>query len=249
MLRRMLLTFLLLLPAAAWARVNLAEAPIDRLDLPWWQARWDMTRQEARDTPDAKIVWLGDSITQNWQRQGGHWFDNFLPVWEQYYAPYQALDFGFRGDTTASLIWRLNHGQVAGLHPQLAIILIGANNFGHVHWDAAMTIPGIESVVRITHRELPGAHILLLGVLPSIRSPWVDAQTAATNAALARDYAGNGDVTFVNLSDLFMVDGKVNAAFYIDPHLTPPDPPLHPNSATMARMAASLAPYVAEYAK
>jgi lysophospholipase L1-like esterase len=249
MLRRLLLTFLLMLPAAAWARVNIAEAPINRLDLPWWQARWDMTRQEARDTPDAKIIWLGDSITQNWQRQGGHSFDNFLPVWEQYYAPYKALDFGFRGDTTASLIWRLDHGQVAGLHPQLAIILIGANNFGHVHWDAQMTIPGIESVVRITAHKLPGTHILLIGVLPSIRSPWVDEQTETTNAALERAYAGRGDVTFVNLSPLFLVDGRVDAAFYIDPHLTPPDPPLHPNSETMARMAATLAPYVAAYVK
>jgi lysophospholipase L1-like esterase len=249
MLRRVFLFLLLLLPHTAWAAVNLAEAPIDRLDLPWWHERWAFTLQEARETPDAKIVWLGDSITQNWQREGGHGFDDFLPVWQRYYAPYQALDFGFRGDTTASLIWRLNHGQVAGLHPGLAIILIGANNFGHVHWGAQMTIPGIESVVRLTQRRLPGTHILLIGVLPSIRSPWVDEQTALTNAALARNYAGRNDVTFVNLAPLFLVNGRADAAYYIDPHLTPPDPPLHPDSATMARMAATLAPYVTAYVK
>lgn len=249
MLRRILLAFLLLLPNAAWAAVNLAEAPIDRLDIHWWRERWALTLQEANDTPNAKIVWLGDSITQNWQRQGGHGFDNFLPVWQQYYAPYQALDFGFKGDTTANLIWRLDHGQLAGLHPQLAIILIGANNFGHVHWDAAQTIPGIESVVRLTQRKLPGTHILLIGVLPSIRSPWVDEQTAVTNAALAHKYAGRSDVTFVNLSSLFLVDGKVDAAYYIDPHLIPPDPPLHPNRESMARIAMALEPLVQEYVK
>ncbi len=248
MLRRLLLTLLLLLPNAAWA-ANMAEAPIDRLALPWWHERWALTLQEARNTPDAKIVWLGDSITQNWQRQGGHGYDDFLPVWQQYYAPYQALDFGFRGDTTSSLIWRLGHGQLTGLHPGLAIILIGANNFGHVHWNAAQTIPGIESVVRLTQRKLPGTHILLIGVLPSIRSPWVDEQTEITNAALAHRYAGHGDITFVNLAPLFLVDGKPDAAHYIDPHLTPPDPPLHPNSATMARMAATLEPFVQQYVK
>ena len=249
MLRRLLLTLLLLLPSTAWARVNLAEAPIDRLNLPWWHARWEATRQEAQETPGSRIVWLGDSITQNWQWAGSRGFDDFLPVWKQYYLPYNALDFGFKGDTTANLIWRLNHGQVTGLHPQLAIVLIGANNFGHVHWDAAQTIPGIESVVRITQRKLPGTHILLIGVLPSIRSPWVDEQTLATNAALARNYEGRSDVTFVNLSSLFLIDGHPDPARYIDPHLTPPDPPLHPNAATMARMAATLAPYVSAYVK
>jgi lysophospholipase L1-like esterase len=249
MRRFCLLLALLLLPAAAQASVNLAVAPIDRLYLPWWQQRWETSLHQARETPDAKIVWLGDSITQNWQYPGQNGWDSFLPVWEKYYAPYQALDFGFKGDTTSSLIWRLDHGQVAGLHPGLAIILIGANNFGHVHWDAAMTVPGIESVVQITQQKLPGAHILLIGVLPSIRSAWVDEQTVATNDSLARIYAGNRGVTFVNLSELFMVDGKIDAGFFIDPHLTPPDPPLHPNAATMARMAAALAPYVSAYAK
>lgn len=249
---RRLLLVLFLLSGAAWpgvsqAAVNLAVAPIGRLDLHWWKQRWEMSLQEAKATPDAKIVWLGDSITENWQRQGGHEYDDFLPVWQQYYAPYQALDFGFKGDTTASLIWRLDHGQVAGLHPQLAIILIGANNFGLPHWDSAKTIPGIQSVVRLTHEKLPGAHIILIGVLPSIRSPWVDEQTLTTNAALARLYAGSGDVTFVNLASLFLVDGKPDPSRYLDKHVNPNWPCLHPSPDTMARMAQVLAPMVKQY--
>lgn len=248
-MRRLLLACLLLLPFAAQARVNLAEAPISRMNLPWWQARWNLTQAQARAVPGAHIVWLGDSITQYWQRQGGHGYDDIQPVWNQYYAPYQALDFGFIGDTTANLIWRLDHGQVAGLHPQLAIILIGANNFGAVHWDAGMTVPGIESVVRITHRELPGAHILLLGVLPSIRTPWIDAQTSATNAELGHYYRGDAFVTFVDLTPLFLKkDGKVDASLYVDPRMTPPRPALHPDRDGMARIAAALAPLVREYA-
>ena len=247
MLRRLLL-LLLLLPAPALAHVNLAEAPIGRLDLPWWRARWEWSLQEKQADPHARIIWLGDSITQNWQRQGGHGYDDCLPVWQHYYAPYQALDFGFKGDTTASLIWRLDHGQVAGLHPRLAIILIGANNFGHPHWDAAMTVPGIQSVVRLTAKNLPGTHIVLLGVLPSIRSAWVDAQTRATNAALARIYTGNANVTFVNLSALFLRDGKADPGLFIDRRLTPPDPPLHPTPEGMTLIAQALAPLVREYA-
>ena len=248
-MRRLLLSLLLLLPVAAQARANLAETPIDRLNLPVWHQHWEQTLAEAKADPDAKIVWLGDSITYYWQRHGGHGYDDILPVWNQYYAPYHALGFGFIGDTTSSLIWRLDNGQVAGLHPQLAIILIGANNFGRVHWDAAMTIPGIEAAVENTQRRLPQAHILLLGVLPSIRSPWVDAQTKATNAALAQHYAGSPTVTFMDIGYLLETNGHADSNLFVDPRLTPPEPALHPNAEGMRRIAATLAPVVRQYVK
>ena len=248
-MRRLLFVLLLLCPAAAWAGVNLAEAPIDRLSLSWWQDRWALTKTEAQADPDAKIIWLGDSITYNWQRDGGHGYDDILPLWTSNYAPYHALDFGFTGDTTANLIWRLDHGQVTGLHPRLVIILIGANNFGAVHWDANQTVPGIESVVRLTHERLPDAHILLLGVLPSIRSAWVDAQTTATNGMLARYYRADPTTSFIDLTKLFLLkNGQVDATLYIDPRLSPPRPALHPDHEAMGRIAAALAPLVQKYA-
>ena len=231
----------------ARASINIAEAPIDRLSLPWWRTRWQQTLEQAKATPNAQIVWLGDSITQNWQRQGTLGYDNILPVWNHYYAPYHALDFGFTGDTTASLIWRLDHGEVAGLHPRLTIILIGANNLGHVHWGAQMTIPAIESVVANAHARLPDSHILLLAMLPSIRSPWVDAQTAIINAALAQHYAGDPTVTFVNAGSVLMRDGHTDASLFVDPRKTPPRPALHPDATGMSRLAAYIEPYVTKY--
>ncbi len=247
MKRGLFLAALLLVPFAAQAKINIAEAPIGRTDLPRWNAHWHATLAQKAAQPDAKIVWLGNSITYYWQRHGGHGYDDIKPVWNKYYAPYDALDFGFVGDTTASLIWRLDNGQVAGLHPDLAIILIGANNFGRVHWDTAMTVPAIESVVANTHKRLPGAHILLLGVLPSIRSAWVDEQTVTTNAALAKAYAGSQNVTFVDLRHLFIENGKVDASRYVDPRLTPPEPALHPDRDGMTDIAEVLEPYVKKY--
>jgi lysophospholipase L1-like esterase len=254
-MHRLFLAAFLLLPLAAQAelstaakaRVNIAEAPIGRLSLPWWETRWEQTLSNAKATPDAQIVWLGDSITQYWQRQGTLGYDNILPVWNHYYAPFHALDFGFVGDTTASLIWRLDHGQVAGLHPRLTIILIGANNLGHVHWGAQMTIPAIESVVANAHSRLPDSHILLLAVLPSIRSPWVDSQTALINTALAEHYAGNPTVTFVNADSVLLKDGHTDASLFVDPREVPPHPALHPDATGMSRLAEYIEPYVAKY--
>jgi lysophospholipase L1-like esterase len=232
---------------AAYAAVNLAAVPIGRTDLPWWKLRFERSLAAAKADPDAQIVWLGDSITQYWQRQGGHGYDDVAPVWNRYYAPYHALNFGFIGDTTASLIWRLDHGQVAGLHPRLAIILIGANNLGRVHWGANQSVPGIEAVVRLTHRLLPDTHILLLGVLPSIRSPWVYKQTQLINAALAQRYKGDPTVTFENVGQMLLKNGRADASLYVDPRLTPPEPALHPDAEGMERIAQALAPVVARY--
>jgi lysophospholipase L1-like esterase len=247
---RFLLSVLLLLsPLVAQARVNLATAPISRMDLSWWNQRFTETLSNARLDQDAQVIWLGDSITQYWERQGTLGYDNIMPVWQRYYVPYHALDFGFVGDTTANLLWRLDHGQVAGLHPKLAIILIGANNLGHVHWDAAMTVPGIEAVVAKTHALLPDAHILLLGVLPSIRSAWVDENTSAINAGLRAEYADNAVVSFVDVSPVLMRDGRTDASLYVDPKQTPPRPALHPDATGMARIAAFLQPDVQRYAQ
>ncbi len=246
-----LAALLLLLTAAPVPALatNLASAPIGRENLPWWQTRFEQTLAAARAEPDAKIVWLGDSITQYWQREGTQGYDNIMPVWQKYYAPYHALDFGFVGDTTSSLIWRLNHGQVDGLHPRLAIILIGANNLGRVHWGASMTVPGIEAVVANTHERLPSAHILLLGILPSIRSPWVDQQTAAINAALAVAYAHSPAVTFVDAGPVLTSGGRVDPDLFVDPKLNPPEPALHPDAEGMARIAAFIQADVERYAR
>jgi len=112
-----------------------------------------------------------------------------------------------------------------------------------------MTVPAIEAVVANAHARLPGSHILLLGVLPSIRSSWVDAQTAATNAALAQYYAGNAVVTFDNVDPVLEKDGRTDASLYIDPRDVPPQPALHPDAAGMARIAATIAPVVRKYAE
>jgi lysophospholipase L1-like esterase len=238
----------LLLPMAAYAAINLAMAPIGRTDLPWWKLRFEQSLAAAKADPNAEVIWLGDSITQYWQRQGTHGYDDIAPIWNRYYGRYYALNFGFIGDTTASLIWRLDHGQVAGLHPKLAIILIGANNLGRVHWGADQSVPGIEAVVSLTHRLLPDSHILLLGVLPSIRSRWVDQQTQMINVALAQRYEGDPTVTFENVGPLLLKNGRADASLYVDPRLTPPQPALHPDTEGMGRIAHALAPIVTKYA-
>jgi lysophospholipase L1-like esterase len=234
-------------PIPAPAPVNPAAIAVARTTLPGWPAEVAQTRALAAADPQAQVVWLGDSITYYWHLNGGHGWDNIQPVWEKYYAPYHGLALGIIGDTTSNLIWRMDHGEVDGLHPKLVIILIGANNFGRLHWGASMTVPGIEAAVADAQKHMPQAHIVVLGVLPSIRSPWVDQQTEATNAALAAQYKGSDNVTFVDVGYVLKSNGKVDTTLFFDPKLPTPEPPLHPNATGMGRIAAVLAPLVRQY--
>ena len=220
-----------------------AATPYSRMDLPWWKERFAL-KQAALHAGPADLLWLGDSITQQFEEAGPEPWRDFAPIWARFYAPRHAVNLGFKGDATAHLLWRIEHGETDGIHPRLAIVLIGANNFGHLHWPAAPTVQGIQAIVFALHQRLPGTKILLLSVLPSIRSAWVDQNTKAANQALAELYGHGADVTFLELSSLFMKNGRVDPAAFLDPHLTPPDPPLHPSAQTQRRIAEAIEPTV-----
>jgi lysophospholipase L1-like esterase len=226
------------------ASPHLAATPLSRMDLPWWRARFEAKQAELRAGP-VDLLWLGDSITQDFEKDGPEAWRNFRPVWAHFYGGRHAVDLGFNGDATCHLLWRMEHGELDGVHPRAAIILIGANNFGKLHWPAEPTLAGIVAIVDELHRRLPATRILLLGVLPSIRNAWVDQNTAALNHALAARYGAPGSgVIFRDLSALFLRNGRVDADAFLDRRLTPPDPPLHPSAQTQARIAAAIEPVV-----
>ncbi len=247
-----LVALLLALPAAAQVAAQvaphpvLAALPIARLDLPWWRARFAAKAAELRAAPP-DLVFYGDSITEDYERAGPPAWRNFRPVWQRFYGDRHAANLGFKGDTTASLLWRLEHGEASGIHPRVAVVLIGANDFGRPHWSAADTLLGIDADVAAIRRHLPSTRILLLGILPSGRSAWVSANTATVNHALAAAYAHDPMVRFRDLSALFEHDGALDTALFLDPKLTPPEPPLHPDAEGQARMAAAIEPLLADW--
>jgi lysophospholipase L1-like esterase len=247
MLRRLLVLASLLLPVPGMAqgRTPAAAQPIERAD-GWWQQRHRAKLAELRRGP-VDLVFLGDSITQDYEQAGPPAWRDFRPVWNRYYGDRHALNLGFSGDATSHLLWRIEHGEVDGIAPKAAIILIGANNLGRLHWPTEDNVRGVEAVVAATRRKLPHTKVLLLGILPSERTAWATRTTIDTNRALAAIYGGNAvpDVTYLDIGSVFMTGGRLNRSLYLDPLLTPPEPPLHPTPEGQARMAAAIEPTLA----
>jgi len=224
---------------------NLAATPISRMDLPWWHARFIEKQAELHRGP-VDLVWLGDSITQNWEKAGPEPWRDFAPIWQRFYGDRHAVNLGFKGDSTCHLLWRLQHGELDAIHPRLAILLIGANNFGHVHTGADQTYDGILAILDTIHRRSPETRVLLLGVLPSIRSAWVDTNTERLDDRLRHQIAAARPyVTYRDVGTIFRAAGRVDASKFLDPRLKPPDPPLHPTAQSAEQIAASIEPDVA----
>ena len=240
------LAVILVLPALPCAArpVSIAATPVSRLDTPWWRLRFDEKQAALRRGP-GDLLWFGDSITQNWEYAGPQAWREFAPVWQRFYGDRHAINLGFRGDSTCHLLWRLQHGELEGVRPKAVILLIGANNFGHVHTDANQTYDGIVAVLDVIHRHLPRTQVLLIGVLPSIRSSWVSMNTRLLNRRLADLPAASAWLHYVDASGIFEHDGRVDPSRFLDPLLTPPEPPLHPTAAAQAALAVMIEPVVA----
>jgi len=223
---------------------NPAVVPTDRLSTEWWAARHNTIIETLRGKPDPQLLVIGDSITQNYEKSNAP-DENFQPVWKEFYEGRNALNLGFSGDTTAHVLWRLRHGEVEGLHPKVAMLLIGTNNTAHGHSEE-QTEAGIDAVVNELERRLPQTRILLLAILPSGVSAEKTRKDRAVNRYLAACYGENPRVTYLDVETIFYRNSTLNAGIFYDPRLSPPRPPLHPDSAGQRLMAEAIEPTLAK---
>jgi len=235
---------LALLPRESMARTVLAATPIARLDQPWWRERHQAKLEELRRVRP-NLIFLGDSIMQNWETDGPESWRKFVPEWRRFYGDRNAVNLGFKGDPTSSLLWRIRNGETDGIAPKAAVVLIGANNLGRVHWSAEDTLLGIDVIIAELHRRLPATRILLMSVLPSQRSDWATETTLTINRALGAKYGHDPVVTFVDVTSVFMKGGRLDLDLFYDPKLNPPEPPLHPTAQGQALMSAAIEPVLA----
>jgi len=108
------------------------------------------------------LLFLGDSITQGW---GGN------AVWQKYYGPLNAANFGIGGDTTENVLWRIQNGEIDGIAPKVVVLMIGTNNFGLEGHQPDAVAKGVATIVQTLRKKLPSSKILLLAIFPRDEKP------------------------------------------------------------------------------
>lgn len=215
--------------------VSVTPAPLEES---WSLGKW-MPRHEAKLAEIARrnsageptdIIFVGDSITQNWEDGPGK------AVWAQRYGGWHALDLGFSGDRTENLLWRLQHGEVDGIDPRVAVLLIGTNNTGARQEDPATTLAGIRKDLGELRQRLPHTRILLLAIFPRGAGPDDAARRLNEQVnAMLPGLADGRQVVFLNINQAFLApDGTLSRD--IMPDL------LHPNARGHAIWAEAMAP-------
>jgi lysophospholipase L1-like esterase len=141
---------------------NVADKPVPRLGAhPWeindeWRAHHERLL-DAKGRADAKVVFLGDSITEAWR---------LAPAYAASFGRFSPLDLGIAGDLTQNLLWRIEQGELDGVHPKAAVVMIGVNNLAG-GFTAEQTAQGVRAVVGAVRTRLPDAFMLLIEVLPA----------------------------------------------------------------------------------
>ncbi len=121
-----------------------------------WMKRHESINERVKQG-SVDLVFIGDSITQGWEGSGRE-------VWKKHYDKRNAANLGIGGDRTQHVLWRLDNGNINGISPKLAVIMIGTNNSGSNSPEEIAD--GITAIVKKLRENLPETKILLLAIFP-----------------------------------------------------------------------------------
>jgi beta-glucosidase len=181
----------------------------------WCNERHEQFNARAKQG-DVDLLFLGDSITQGWEDKPAQ------PIWNKYFGPRKAMNAGIGGDRTQHVLWRLDHGNLDGIKPKVAMIMIGTNNSGS---DSSEDIAaGIKAIVERLRKARPETKVLLLGIFP--RGP--DANDALRNKniganEIVKKLDDGKQVHYLDISAKFLdPDGRLSKEIMPDLlHLSP----------------------------
>jgi len=180
----------------------------------WKSYDWVARHQEilALNKPGAiraDVVFIGDSITHFWSGEPKAKRVAGKDSWEKWIAPHHPINLGYGWDRTENVLWRLRHGEIAGLKPKAFVVLIGTNNLSGFN-PPAETAEGVAEVCREIRRQSPQAKILLLAILPRQAKPDATRQRVTDTNQLLQAQAAQVADAYLDLTDkLVEADGSI----------------------------------------
>ncbi len=183
----------------------------------WWMPRHEQKLAEAKTLKGkVDLLFIGDSITHGWESGG-------KAVWDEFYSHRKPFNIGFSGDRTEHVLWRFQHGEIDGLTPKVAVVMIGTNNTGHRQDKAEDTSAGVAAILDELKQRSPATKVLLLAIFP--RGDKSTDKLRLLNDQInerIKKLADNQRVFFLDLSRTFLENGGTL------PRVVMPDV-LHPN--------------------
>jgi lysophospholipase L1-like esterase len=194
-----------------------ADRPIARSDANSAQAHRQMLENLKKGRID--VYFAGDSITRRWRATD---YPQFLANWNENFFGWNAADFGWGGDTIQNILWRLQNGELAGVHPKVIVLLAGTNNVGKApssDTEVANITRGIKALLNTMREKAPGATIIVMGILsrndgaqPTVIIPSIN----RINQNIAK-LADGKRIRYLNINDkLADRDGKLFDGMTID---------------------------------
>ena len=150
-----------------WMRAQPADQPAPRTDRNSEIAHEQLLAKRKQGRID--VYFEGDSIARRW---GATDYPQLLDNWNKNFFGWNVADFGWGADRVENILWRLENGELDGVHPKVIVLLAGTNNVGHtvppegIDAAAANVTRGLQAVVRVMREKAPDAVIILTAIFP-----------------------------------------------------------------------------------
>lgn len=175
-----------------------AHAPVERRDPNSRTAHSQLIAKTKQGKID--VYFGGDSITRRW---GASDYPRLLAHWRKHFQGWNAADFGWGGDTTHNILWRMQNGELDGVSPKVVVLQAGTNN---LPWtgpanDGAVdeVVGGIKAIVATVKEKAPGATVVLTGLFPRPQNKSLAPTIGRINEELAK-LADGKTLRFLNIN-------------------------------------------------
>lgn len=209
---------------------NTAIVPVPRLEMDsynWYDRHAAVLA--IKDSINPEIVQIGNSITHFWgglpllrYPDGKLRTPNGPKSYAALFSKYRVLNLGFGWDRTQNVLWRLDHGELDGLHPRVVVVNIGTNNTSETE-NARMNTPeeivaGIAAICGRIRSKVPQAKIVVMAVFPREEDPKSSRRILIQQINIAlKSFAENNQVSFVDIGpQMLQSDGKFLPGMMLD---------------------------------
>ncbi len=189
--------------------------PIQRMDRNSVLAHQQLIDKSKQGKID--VYFVGDSITRRW---GATDYPRFLAHWKESFHGWNAANFGWGGDTTNNILWRMLNGEIDGISPKVIVLQAGTNNLPSVGTTSSLQvneiIASMRSIMDVFQKKAPNATLVLTGIFPRTQNLDLRPTIEQINAQLAT-FADGKKIRFLNINEkLADADGRFLEGMSLD---------------------------------